>query len=294
MEFTRLTDKKRKAITLEILNRTSFLKLAERNELDHDSHRSMVYVQHFLETPESELADDILATFGTIKDTFNTAIQGTYPYMAKYQVLWGRIYIWLYFFKHDDTLWNEYLFPLMLNGRVAATILEDIKMAMERMDNYLSRQARIDSYISKRHELHAQPACDSTVETPDAESEPLLGNTKTPGRPKQNLFVNLSYEQQAKEQLTNYLKQHKLSSRTIKGSKDDTLNKTIACFCWRWKELGHISDLSAAALYRFMYDTCHIEFEITEKTFTNKMGEILRNPRSFDGLMGDIRAYIQK
>ena len=77
MNFADLTDKKRRAITLDVLNKTSFLKLAEHNELDNNSHRSLEHVKRFLEIPEEDLADDLLATFDSIRGSFNVAIQGT-------------------------------------------------------------------------------------------------------------------------------------------------------------------------------------------------------------------------
>lgn len=290
MNFADLTDKKRRAITLDVLNKTSFLKLAEHNELDSNSHRSLEHVKRFLEIPEEDLADDLLATFDSIRGSFNVAIQGTQPPLAMYNVLWGRICVWLYFFKHNDPLWTDYLFPLILNGRICKPVHEDVIGAVKRMDEYIKQQIQIKNYLTAKRQAQGQTVHNTT---PDKETIQKTED-KPAGRPKHNLFVDTQHEQMAQEQLNNYLKQHKLSSRKIIGAKGDTLNKVIACFCWRWKELGYIEKLSAAALYRFLHDVCHMEFEVIEKTFTNKMGEILRNRQSFDGLLGDIKEFVPK
>lgn len=294
MEFTDLTDKKRIAITLEVLNKTSFLKLLEHNELDKNSHRSLEHVKRFLTIPEEDLLDDLLATFDAIRSSFNVAIQGTQPPLAMYNVLWGRICIWLYFFKHDDPLWTEYLFPQILNGRINKSVYDDVVRAREKMDEYFKQQIRINNYITAKRMTQPATANQTILNKETIQQETPKPEDKKAGRPKHNLFVDKQHEQLAYEQFTNYLKQHKLSSRMIIGAKDDTLNKTIACFCWRWKDLEYIEELSPSALYRFLHEVCQMEFEIIEKTFTNKMGEILRNRQSYNGLWGDVKAYIEK
>ena len=104
MNFADLTDKKRRAITLDVLNKTSFLKLAEHNELDSNSHRSLEHVKRFLEIPEEDLADDLLATFDSIRGSFNVAIQGTQPPLAMYNVLWGRICVFAALYTRPSAL----------------------------------------------------------------------------------------------------------------------------------------------------------------------------------------------
>lgn len=150
MKFSELTEEKCLAIKLDVLNRTSYLKLGEKQGIDTNSNVSLQYVKDFLEMQESELADSIVAAYDKIKGSFRDVIPGTNPSLSKYQILWGRIYIWIYLFKKDDLLWKEFLFPLMIDRRVNRAILEDIELAKSHVDTYIDRQNKITELLSTR------------------------------------------------------------------------------------------------------------------------------------------------
>ena len=189
MEFTDLTDKKRRAITLEVLNKTSFLKLMEYNELDSNSHRSLEYVKRLLATPEEDMLDDLLATFDSIRVSFNVAIPGTQPPLAMYNVLWGRICIWLYFFKHDDPLWTDYLFPQILNGRINQSVYEAVIRASERMDEYFKQQIQINNYITAKRMAQKQTVGYTVQNQETIQQKKPETEQKQAGRPRHNRFV---------------------------------------------------------------------------------------------------------
>ena len=150
MEFSELTPDKRSAVKLDVFNRTSYLKLAESLGFDNNSNVSLEYVKLFLEMPEENLADGVVAAYDKIRGLFANTIHSANPPVAKYQVVWGRICAWMYFFKYDDILWTRHILPLMIERRVCSAIREDIERAKKLVDEYNVRQNQIKDLISSR------------------------------------------------------------------------------------------------------------------------------------------------
>ncbi|MBQ6984195.1 MAG: hypothetical protein IJQ20_04625 [Paludibacteraceae bacterium] len=169
MEFAELTPDKRSAIKIEVFNRTSYLKL--HMDIDKEFLRSLGIVQRILQTSDEELEDLIYGEYDKIRGAFNIAIEGSNPPTSMSQVLWGRIYTWLYLCRHDDPLWKEYLFPLMKERKMCATVAEDVSRCEKLIDDYLTRQIRINNLI--RAKRMAQ-----TADIPEQTTAPTSKPTK--------------------------------------------------------------------------------------------------------------------
>lgn len=89
---------------------------------------------------------------------------------------------------------------------------------------------------------------------------------------------NTAVKNREKERFVHYLSEHRLKSRQLVCTKDDTLNQTVVCFLKLWIEHGIIGEHpSGAAVFRFLTEECGITSSVTERSYGNEMSERLKN-----------------
>lgn len=80
-----------------------------------------------------------------------------------------------------------------------------------------------------------------------------------------------------KQRFCDYLSLHRLKSRQLVCTKDETLNKTVVCFLKVWLEKGTISESpSGGAVFRFLTEDCELSTSVTERSYANEIKERLK------------------
>lgn len=129
------------------------------------------------------------------------------------------------------------------------------------------------------------------VQSPKDDDEQDAEVEKPRGPRKKFLFAfegcdtkeNVKVRIREMQRLCDYLSKHCLKSRKLVCTKDDTLNKTIVCFLFKWMDMGLTAeDPSGGAVFRFLTEDCGIVNEVQEKAYGNRVKEWIKDRNDYD------------
>ena len=141
-----IDDIKRKAITSQVFNKTALIKHVDAN-IDGDYKTSFTHLNNMCEGPIELLRDRVIATHSKISATYRMGNACVNPTFAVSHFIWGRIYVWAYYFMHDNSLWQQHIFPLMLDLQKSAKIKEDMHTAEKLLETYFEEQSQYEKAI---------------------------------------------------------------------------------------------------------------------------------------------------
>lgn len=312
-------------INFKILNEiafkhTTYLSKCAVN-LDREGVRSIPYLLRILKAEPADVYETLIETFATTKEDYGgISFPNITPAVNDCYIIWGRMYVIAYFALYEEVFWRKVVLPKIYDMTPNNAIRNEMNIAAKHIDTYnKDRENWLQSFIEagapaaddfaflvERKELQQKIAdLEEQIKHKDAELAQKNAriadlekrdNTaiKLSGRPKTVLFEDATDCQKEKELLLSYLKKHNFSSTAITSEKDNTLTNIIAVFYWHWQKKYHIKAVNASAYYRFLRETCQLKFDITEKTFANVMGKILRNKTTYPNITGEVNEFIQR
>ena len=118
--------------------------------------------------------------------------------------------------------------------------------------------------------------------TPSVNSETIVPPADKPRFKK--LFVNPDGDedfQRSNEECNrflNFLADHNWSQKLIDSSQDNPINRSIVCFCAKWKALRYIeAKVSPNALLRFLTQTCNLQCDrVDERAIANTLARMIK------------------
>ena len=143
-----IDDIKRKAITSQVFNKTALIKHVDIN-IDGDYKTSLALLNNMCEGPIESLRDRVIATQAQINSKYKMGNVFVNPTFAVSHFIWGRIYVWAYYFMHEDSLWKQHIFPLMLDLQKSAKIKEDMHTAEKLLEAYFEEQNKYEKAIKE-------------------------------------------------------------------------------------------------------------------------------------------------
>lgn len=143
-----IDDIKRKAITSQVFNKTTLIKHVDIN-IDGDYKTSLALLNNMCEGPIESLRDRVIATQAQINSKYKMGNVCVNPTFAVSHFLWGRIYVWAYYFKHNDSLWQQHILPLMMELQKSAKIKEDMHKAEQLLETYFEEQSQYEKAIKE-------------------------------------------------------------------------------------------------------------------------------------------------
>lgn len=143
-----IDDIKRKAITSQVFNKTALIKHVDIN-IDGDYKTSLALLNNMCEGPIESLRDRVIATQAQINSKYKMGNVCVNPTFAVSHFIWGRIYVWAYYFMHEDSLWKQHIFPLMLDLQKSAKIKEDMHTAEKLLETYFEEQNKYEKAIKE-------------------------------------------------------------------------------------------------------------------------------------------------
>ena len=143
-----IDDIKRKAITSQVFNKTALIKHVDTN-IDGDYKTSLALLNNMCEGPIESLRDRVIATQAQINSKYKMGNVCVNPTFAVSHFIWGRIYVWAYYFMHEDSLWKQHIFPLMLDLQKSAKIKEDMHTAEKLLEAYFEEQNKYEKAIKE-------------------------------------------------------------------------------------------------------------------------------------------------
>ena len=143
-----IDDIKRKAITSQVFNKTALIKHVDIN-IDGDYKTSLALLNNMCEGPIESLRDRVIATQAQINSKYKMGNVCVNPTFAVSHFIWGRIYVWAYYFMHEDSLWKQHIFPLMLDLQKSAKIKEDMHTAEKLLEAYFEEQNKYEKAIKE-------------------------------------------------------------------------------------------------------------------------------------------------
>ena len=141
-----IDDIKRKAITSQVFNKTALIKHVDIN-IDGDYKTSFALLNNMCEGSIESLRDRVIATHSKISVTYRMGNACVNPTFAVSHFIWGRIYVWAYYFKHNDALWKQHILPLMIELQKSAKIKEDMHTAEKLLEAYFEEQNKYEKAI---------------------------------------------------------------------------------------------------------------------------------------------------
>lgn len=321
-----MNDERINTINFKILNEIAFRYTTYLSKcaiiLDREGVRSIPYLLRILKAEPVDVYETLIETFATIKADYG-GISSTKisPAVNDCYIIWGRVYVIAYFAMFDDDFWCKVVLPKIYEMTPINSIRNEMSTAAKHIDTYYKDkeiwiQKFVESgapaledfaYLIEKQELQQQVAelegklklKDEALKEKDAriaELEKRLSPTiaKITGRPKTVLFEDAEDCKREKELLLKYLKKHNLSSTLITSKKDSSLMKILAVFYWHWQKKYKIKKINSSAYYRFLKETCKLNFDIEEKTFVNVMGKTLRNKTIYTNITGEVNEFIQR
>lgn len=83
---------------------------------------------------------------------------------------------------------------------------------------------------------------------------------------------NVAVRNREKEHLLAYLRQHKLSGKSINATQGDVMNSIVISFLLVWMKQGNVSpNFCGTAVWRFLKNDCGFQMKATEKAYGNKI-----------------------
>ena len=143
-----IDDIKRKAITSQVFNKTTLIKHVDIN-IDGDYKTSLALLNNMCEGPIESLRDRVIATQAQINSKYKMGNVCVNPTFAVSHFLWGRIYVWAYYFMHNDSLWQQHILPLMMELQKSAKIKEDMHKAEQLLETYFEEQSQYEKAIKE-------------------------------------------------------------------------------------------------------------------------------------------------
>ena len=147
MDFE-IDDIKKKAITSQVFSKTILLKHIDPN-IDGDYRTSFAFLNSMCEGEPESLRDRIIASHAKICTSYKMGNAFINPTFAVCHFLWGRIYVWAYYFKHNDSLWQQHILPLMMELQKSAKIKEDMHRAEQLLETYFEEQSQYEKAIKE-------------------------------------------------------------------------------------------------------------------------------------------------
>ena len=141
-----IDDIKKKAITSQVFSKTILLKHIDPN-IDGDYRTSFAFLNSMCEGEPESLRDRIIASHAKICTSYKMGNAFINPTFAVCHFLWGRIYVWAYYFKHNDSLWQQHILPLMMELQKSAKIKEDMHRAEQLLETYFEEQSQYEKAI---------------------------------------------------------------------------------------------------------------------------------------------------
>ena len=143
-----IDDIKKKAITSQVFSKTILLKHIDPN-IDGDYRTSFAFLNSMCEGEPESLRDRIIASHAKICTSYKMGNAFINPTFAVCHFLWGRIYVWAYYFKHNDSLWQQHILPLMMELQKSAKIKEDMHIAEQLLETYFEEQSQYEKAIKE-------------------------------------------------------------------------------------------------------------------------------------------------
>ena len=143
-----IDDIKRKAITSQVFNKTTLIKHVDIN-IDGDYKTPLALLNNMCEGLIESLRDRVIATQAQINSKYKMGNVCVNPTFAVSHFIWGRIYVWAYYFMHEDSLWKQHIFPLMLDLQKSAKIKEDMHTAEKLLEAYFEEQNKYEKAIKE-------------------------------------------------------------------------------------------------------------------------------------------------
>lgn len=160
-----IDDIKRKAITSQVFNKTTLIKHVDIN-IDDDYKTSLALLNNMCEGLIESLRDRVIATQAQINSKYKMGNVCVNPTFAVSHFIWGRIYVWAYYFMHEDSLWKQHIFPLMLDLQKSAKIKEDMHTAEKLLETYFEEQSQYEKAIKEsQSNIPATTPQDSSYQT---------------------------------------------------------------------------------------------------------------------------------
>lgn len=143
-----IDDIKKKAITSQVFSKTTLIKYIDPN-IDGEYKTTFSYLNSMCEGCPELLRDRVIATHAQINTKYRMGNVGINPTFAVCHFLWGRIYVWAYYFKHNDSLWQQHILPLMMELQKSAKIKEDMHKAEQLLETYFEEQSQYEKAIKE-------------------------------------------------------------------------------------------------------------------------------------------------
>ena len=143
-----IDDIKRKAIASQVFSKTALLKHIDPN-IDGNFKTSFAFLNGMCEGEPESLRDRVIATHSKISSLYSGGNPFVNPSYAIYHFLWGRIYVWAYYFMHNDSLWQQHILPLMMDLQKSAKIKEDMHTAEKLLNAYFEQQRQYEEALQK-------------------------------------------------------------------------------------------------------------------------------------------------
>ncbi|WP_405376111.1 hypothetical protein [Pseudobutyrivibrio sp.] len=143
-----IDDIKKKAITSQVFSKTVLLKHIDPN-IDGDYRTSFAFLNSMCEGEPESLRDRVIASHAKICISYKMGNAFVNPTFAVCHFLWGRIYVWAYYFKHNDSLWQQHILPLMMELQKSAKIKEDMHRAEQLLETYFEEQSQYEKAIKE-------------------------------------------------------------------------------------------------------------------------------------------------
>ena len=282
-----------KVKSFKLLNEVSFRHTAYLSKsavnADKNGIASIPYLNRILAADPGDFYDELVDTYATIKTEHpRTTDAGVTPLIADSFVIWGRMYVIAYFALFYNEFWRNFVLPRMIALQPKQALKAEMRIAAARIDEYYKEK----ELITKEMMAAEAPTPNETVSNPQNNVTPQKAAI---GRPSQQLFYSYQTELQQKDLVLAFLKKHNLSSQNINCENDSTINKYLASIYWRWQDLKFVpAEPLPTAFYKFLAENCKLGFSVAKKSFTNRMGEILKHREKYLGIWGEVTEFFQK
>ena len=143
-----IDDIKKKAITSQVFSKTTLIKYIDPN-IDGEYKTTFSYLNSMCEGCPELLRDRVIATHAQINTKYRMGNVGINPTFAVCHFLWGRIYVWAYYFMHNDSVWQQHILPLMMELQKSAKIKEDMHKAEQLLETYFEEQSQYEKAIKE-------------------------------------------------------------------------------------------------------------------------------------------------
>lgn len=126
--------------------------------------------------------------------------------------------------------------------------------------------------------------CTIKMETPGASAQQTDDVTSASYPRYKKLFITPDGEEDIQRtteecnRFLNFLADHNWSQKLIDSSQDNPINRSIVCFCAKWKALHYVgAKVSPNALLRFLTQTCKLQCDsIDERAIANTLARMIK------------------